>query len=360
MNSTYSKNSNQIEIEKMRDKIITDKAVRRHLVFRSHVWFSLIFLNHHFGYKFAPFQKEMFLLTEDTVHNVIAIMAFRGGGKSTIISLSYVLWAILGIQQKKCVVIISKSQQQVKTLLSHICHELENNKLLRDDLGPFKIDNKSEWGALSIELPLVGARIIAISSGQSIRGIKHGQHRPDLIIIDDIEDAKSISLRERDETYQWFQSEILPIGDGNTKIMIIGNLVHANSFMMNIKENIEKGRLGGIFRAYPLLDKHEKILWPEKFSTPESIKTLQEKLDDYVWRQEYLLHMGAFRYNLRECDKELIAHFPAKEKIPCPCKRLEPTSPFMAGYCIDVPIVNEDLLTAAVRKMLESPSKKKS
>jgi len=346
-------NLDQARIEKIADKIGADNKIRRNLVYRSHVWFSLIFLRHHFDYRFAPFQKEMFQLSEDTTHKIIAIMAFRCSGKSTIISLSYVLWAILGKQQKKCVIIISKNQQQVKTLLTNIRYELESNHLLSRDLGPFKVNEQEKWGVLSIELPLMNACIIAISRGQSIRGIKHGSHRPDLIVIDDIEDSKSVDLNERNFVYEWFQNEVLTIGDQNTKIMIVGNLVRADSFMMKIMNNIEDNKINGIFKAYPLLDNHNRVLWPERFPSPEDIKNLQKQFTEYVWNKDYLLRLRVFQHDLRDCDKEMIAKYLPESEMSCPCKRSEPTTSLMAKYCISVPIVNDFPQLKARRRMFE-------
>ena len=58
-------------------------------------------------YPFAPFHNEMFKLAEDQNIKVLVVMAFRGSAKSTILNLAYILWSILGVQQKKFVVIIS-------------------------------------------------------------------------------------------------------------------------------------------------------------------------------------------------------------------------------------------------------------
>lgn len=346
----------QINIEKIKEMVVADKEIRRNLVYRSHIWFSLIFLNHLFEYKFAPFQREMFKLTEDVVHKIIAIMAFRGSGKSTIVSLSYVLWSILGIQEKRCVVIISKSQLQVKMLLSHIIEELETNDLLTSVLGPFKIDDKGERGALSVELETIGARIFAISRGQSVRGLRHGRHRPDLIVIDDIDDLNSVNEWDRKFTYEWFQSEILPIGDENTKIMAVGNLVHADSFMMKLKDYSEKNKDRAIFRAYPLLDNHEKILWPDRY-TPEDIKNLQTKYNYYTFRKEYLLRQGFFRHDPTEFDLQMIAEYLSGDNnIDCPCKKGETITSFMKGYCISAPTFDEPRALAR-SKMFESEAK---
>jgi hypothetical protein len=59
----------------------------------------------------------------------------------------------------------------------------------------------------------MNARITAASSEQSIRGLRHGQHRPDLIIGDDVEDMASAKTKEgRQKTYGWLKGESRPTG----------------------------------------------------------------------------------------------------------------------------------------------------
>src|SRR5439155_412957 len=88
-------------------------------------------------------------------------------------------------------------------------------------------DISDEWGSNSIVISKFGARITIASTEQSIRGLRHGEHRPDLVICDDVEDLNSVKTREgREKTFQWLTGEVLPIGDQNTKLMIIGNLLH--------------------------------------------------------------------------------------------------------------------------------------
>ena len=77
---------------------------------------------------------------------------------------------------------------------------------------------------------------------QSTRGIRHKNHRPDLIIADDIENIQSMKTREgRDNLQEWFTKELIPIGDPRkTKIVLLGNMLHRDSLLMRIKEGIDK------------------------------------------------------------------------------------------------------------------------
>ncbi len=81
--------------------ICKNKLVRSYVTRRSHLWFFNIFFAEYVEYETAPFQYEIFALTERTDWNLLYLVAFRGSAKSTLLTLSYVLWAILGVQSKK-------------------------------------------------------------------------------------------------------------------------------------------------------------------------------------------------------------------------------------------------------------------
>ena len=277
-------------------KICKDSKLRRAVTRRSHFWFFHLFFPHYTEHETALFQREMFSLTEEQEIKFSVVMAFRGSGKSTIMNLSYALWSILGIQKKKFVLIVSKTQSQSKTHFLNIRRELEGNELLSKDLGPFDVDENT-WGMNSIVLRQLNAKITAVSHEQSIRGLRHGTYRPDLIICDDIEDSNSVLLKEnRDATYQWLMSEVIPAGDDRTKIIVLGNLLHEDSLLMRLRKDILEKRIDGSFRAYPLLDNNDQILWPGKYPTMVEIKKLKRSNPDIeIWEKEYLLCYNADR-----------------------------------------------------------------
>ncbi len=289
---------NQISNIKHRDEIIEtlvkDQQVRRNVVKESHMTFFHLYFNEYVRYQTADFQREMFEITENEDLKLAIIVAFRGSGKSTIMTMSYPIWSILGKQQKKCVVILSQTQQQAKIHLTNIKRELESNDLLRSDLGPFE-EQSDEWGSTGLFFPKFGAKISTASSEQSIRGIRNGAYRPDLIICDDVEDLNSTKTKEsRDSAYSWFTGEIAPLGDRNTRIVMVGNLLHEDSLLMRLKENLEKQEGNVIYREYPVVDENDVILWKGKYPTMDDLK-IEKKLhgDEKAWQREYMLKIIA-------------------------------------------------------------------
>lgn len=273
------------------ESLIADDKVRRAVTKKSHLMFFSVYFSEYLTYPMAPFHWDMFKLTESH-DRMVVLMAFRGSGKSTIFTLSFPIWAILGDLKKKFIVILAQTQQQAKLYITNIKRELEGNALLRSDLGPFR-EGEDEWSSGTLVFPDHGARISVLSLEQSIRGQRHGAHRPDLIICDDLEDLASVKTHEsRTKTYQWLMGDVIPAGDINTKIVVIGNMLHEESLIMRLKQEIEAEQREGVFREYPIINTKGECAWAGKFPTPESLETLKSMIgNDAAWQREYLLNI---------------------------------------------------------------------
>lgn len=275
------------------EEIVRNRNVRRATTRACHHWFFHVYFSHYVKYKTAQFHKELFELTEGN-QKTIVIEAFRGSGKTTIMDTSYAIWSILGVQEKKFVLIIAKTESQARQYLANIKMELESNRLLRLDLGPFE-EPKDEWRAVSIVLPKYGARVTVASIDNSIRGIKHGAHRPDLIIADDLEDLDIVKTQEsRDKMFNWLTGDIIPLGDKDTRLIVIGTKLHNDSIIMRLKKAIAEGRMDGVTRAYPFLDEDGEPLWRDKYPSEADVQALKRSVPSaQAWQREYLLNIIA-------------------------------------------------------------------
>ncbi len=286
--------SNKTLRQDVLEMICKNKLVRSYVTRRSHLWFFNIFFAEYVEYETAPFQYEIFALTERTDWNLLCLVAFRGSAKSTLLTLSYVLWAILGIQQKKFVLIVAQTQSQAKQHMMNLRGALEHNEVLRRTLGPFR-EETDTWGASTIVFTKLGARISVASVSEAIRGIKHLQHRPDLVIIDDPEDLQSARTKEgREKIYNWFKGEVMPLGSKRTRFIVIGNVLHEHCLVMRLKQEIGDGMTTGIYREYVLIGRNGESMWPGKFPTMAEIEAERKRIgNDKTWFREYLLQVIA-------------------------------------------------------------------
>ncbi|OYW85680.1 MAG: hypothetical protein B7Z22_08100, partial [Hyphomonas sp. 32-62-5] len=223
------------------EKVRSQRAVRLSIARNSFYWFFHLYMGHYIKYPTAEFQKQMMSDVTNPDIEQLVIVAFRESGKSTIITTALPLWAAIGQMQKKYIVIVSQTQNQEQQHLANIVQELETNDLIRKDFWPYDYE-ENEMGVSAITLPRLGVRIIAVSREQGVRGLRHGPHRPDLIIADDVEDSRTVKTREgRDRNFAWFTGELLPLGSDNTKFITVGNLLHEDSLLMRLRAGMESG-----------------------------------------------------------------------------------------------------------------------
>lgn len=286
------KNLNKKLTKSELEEILGQPKIRRSLAFHSHQWFFSLYLHHYLQHEFADFHKDFFRITEDQTSPLSVVVAFRGSGKSTILSLSYPLWSIVGKQQQKFVLLLCQTQQQAKMHLHNIRKELESNELLRRDIGPFQ-SAEDQWGSSSIVLSKHNARITVASTEQSIRGIRHREYRPGLVILDDVEDLASVKTHEsREKVNAWFRGEVVPATAQNRKIIMVGNYLHDDCLITKTKRQLESQGKHQCVIWVPLLDNQKTIAWPASYPSMLSVNQQKHLVNNNsTWHREYLLQL---------------------------------------------------------------------
>lgn len=270
--------------------ILNSKKARLDLTSKSHRAFFATYFSGYLKYPCADLHNDLLNVTEDQSNTFAIIMTFRGSGKSTYISLSYALWSILGCQQKHFVVLVAKTQEQAKRLLDTIKREVETNELLRGDFGGVN-EEATPWNSTALTFPKYNAQITAISIDQAMRGMRFSNYRPDVIILDDIEDAASVrTVESRDRLAEWFDKDLLPAGDVGTRVILVGNNLHPDSLPNRIIDRVQNGQFNARVIKCPLVNERGECAWPGKFPTKESLETFRKSFtSERTWRQEFLL-----------------------------------------------------------------------
>lgn len=128
-----------------------------------------------------------------------AFAAPRGHGKSTAGVEIAALWHV-AYCHRRFVVIASDTWSQATDRLATIIDEVENNPKLRaafPGLRPAMDDRGSvvRWRDDDVVFAC-GCRIMAVGAGKSVRGARKGSVRPDLLLLDDLEDEASVATPE--------------------------------------------------------------------------------------------------------------------------------------------------------------------
>lgn len=163
-----------------------------------------------------------------------AIAAPRGSAKSTIVSLQYVIYCIC-YKTEDFVIIISNTADQAVNFLTNIKQELERNELLIKDFPEIcEIGQKpgpARWSQKEI-ITKNGVKVTALGVGQQIRGRLNKEHRPTLIILDDIETDESYQTPDVfDKLQNWLTKSVLKAGTSITNVVYVGTIHHYNSLL---------------------------------------------------------------------------------------------------------------------------------
>lgn len=164
----------------------------------------------------------------------IAIAAPREHGKSTLVSLEYILYSICH-KRDAFIVVISHTADQAAGFLENIKNELmSNQRLILDFPDVCEIGKKPgppRWTKAEV-ITRNGVKILALGTGQQIRGRRNRQYRPSLIVLDDIESDESARNPEGyDKLEQWLTKSVLKAGSADTNVVFVGTIHHYHSLL---------------------------------------------------------------------------------------------------------------------------------
>ena len=163
------------------------------------------------------------------------VAAPRGHAKSTNFTFKDSLHAALYLY-KHYIIILSDSSDQAEGFLSDIKTEMEDNQEIRLDFG----NQQGKVWKSTVILTTGGVKIEAIGSGKKVRGRRHGAWRPDLLVLDDIENDENVNTPDqRRKLDSWFKKAVSKAGDTYTDIMYIGTILHYDSLLSNTLKNPE-------------------------------------------------------------------------------------------------------------------------
>lgn len=161
----------------------------------------------------------------------LAIAAPRGEAKSTLVSQLFTLYCLVA-QKKRYALIVMDSIDQAYPMLEAIKVELEFNQRLRVDF-PEIAGQGRVWQAATI-VTKANQKVQVAGSGKRLRGLRHGAYRPDLVVLDDIENDEQVrSPEQRDKLHDWLKKTVLPLGAAGDKldVVYIGTILHYDSVL---------------------------------------------------------------------------------------------------------------------------------
>ncbi len=258
------------------------------------IWGHFFF--HHYLTNVSPeFHRELIedIFTRKNEYTA----APRGFSKTTVIQLA--ISFIVAHRLRNFVALIEKTATEAAEVIKGIHDEfVDNERILlvysqligktdtKQEIMPFaNVKEREARGDVFIN----GVRIRGKGFNSTIRGLKSRQYRPDLIILDDIEEDEHINNPEQRQKYENnYNRGVQPAVDPSGAIKMFGTILHQDSLLNNQVENHN----GKVYRAYDKDDPENTLLWPERWP----FKKLEEKKKDMMsngqssnaFSQEYL------------------------------------------------------------------------
>lgn len=230
----------------------------------------------------APFHNQAALKVKNTP-NLKAVFKWpRGHAKSTHFDIFMPLW--LMFQPKRLInfmVVVGKSEDSAVRLLGDIQAELQYNKRIISDYG--EQASMGDWTTGEFTSK-AGVHFLACGRGQSPRGLRKREARPDYIVIDDLDDDELCRNERRvRELTDWVKEALFGALDvGRGRFIMVGNLISKTSVLANICAT--KGVHVSEIKA---VDKDGNPVWTEKW-TKEEAQAYAEFVGYRAWNKEMM------------------------------------------------------------------------
>jgi hypothetical protein len=196
-----------------------------------------------------------------------ALAAPRGTGKTTLVNTVYPIKRIV-FQSSKYIVPVSATGTSAVEQSENIKAELLNNPMLTTVFGALKPEDRSDPFGQKEWVTKTGIKVSPRGAGQQIRGRQYRGARPDLFLVDDLEDDEAVESEERREKLRkWFFSALMnsvDLGSDDWRVLVIGTILSESSLLNELIDQELRPEWHGI--RLELFDDAYKSNWPEHVS----------------------------------------------------------------------------------------------
>lgn len=206
----------------------------------------------------------------------------RGAAKSTNMDVFVPMWLMAQEHREiNVMVLVGKSEDNAKTLLGDIQAELQYNQRYIHDFGEQYNVGTWEEGEFVTRSEVA---FFARGRGQSPRGLRYRSHRPDYVVIDDLDDDELVESPARvTKLFDWVRSALFGTLDGGRgRFIMVGNLIAKNSVLAkwcDIKSvHVTKVNI---------YDNKGGISWASKWM-PQEVKDIENVVGYRAFQKEYM------------------------------------------------------------------------
>lgn len=182
--------------------------------------------------------------------------------------------------RKKNVLMVSNNWDNAARLLLPYKSIFEANNRLKNDYGEFQSLGQWEAGEFVTKQ---GAAFRALGAGQSPRGTRKDEVRPDVILLDDIDTDEEVRNKDRVRTkVNWVEQALIPTRSISNPLLIIvcGNIIGKYTTVTELSKKADYAKIVNI------RDKHGNSTWPQK-NSEEMIDRVLGSISKHSGQKEY-------------------------------------------------------------------------
>lgn len=176
----------------------------------------------------------------------------RGHAKTAYLSNGYLCHQVV-YRLRRYIVEVSETTDVAGDFISWTRNQLKFNEKLRDDFGELLHVHKSKNIVdNNVEFITVDGhtKVEAKGIGTQMRGLRHGNTRPDLFLLDDLESKSNTNTPELlEKSKQWFREEMLPALSRQGIAVYMGTIVCFDSLL----DYVIKSRRDFVSKKFPAI-----------------------------------------------------------------------------------------------------------
>lgn len=227
--------------------------------------------------QFAPFHLEFAdkVTKNDRIYIVRAWA--REHAKSVIAGLFLPLFLKFN-KEATNMLLVSNNYEKAEELITPIMLNLEHNARLVHDFGSQK---GFKWEAGHF-VTCDGCSFRALGAGQSPRGSRNEEKRPDFVLIDDIDtDDESRNQARINRKFEWIEQALFPAMSvsGKKRFIVVGNIISKESCV------VKASKIADDFKTINITDKNGKPSW-SRYSD-DDVKYMLSKMSYASAQKEY-------------------------------------------------------------------------
>lgn len=227
----------------------------------------------------AKFQKRSMrkIIKSDRIY---AVRAWSREHAKSVIHGLFIPAYLMVTGQMRNMLLVSHSYDNACELLMPLMVNLEANARIINDYGKQESIRGWEMGRF---ITRNGCSFRALGAGQSPRGSRNEEKRPDFVLVDDLDnDDESKNQARINKKWDWVEQALFPAMSisGAKRFIVVGNIISKESCV------VKASLVADDFEQINILDSKGNPSWPERY-TMEQINYMLSKISYASAQKEY-------------------------------------------------------------------------